>query len=231
MKRSERIHRALERHKGAIFPLMQLNVAPAEVVELDFTSGNQALQYLDISDTSQFVRYMDEWLENYARVGIGGYGEDRLIYRRSSLFDGEKEPRSVHLGVDIWVPAGTDVYTPLDSVVHSFRNNDRFGDYGGTIILEHQLDDVHFYTLYGHLGVASLDGMKKGREIAGGTPFATIGAPEENGHWPPHLHFQLISDMLGKEGDFFGVAPPSEKEYFMELCPDPRWILKLHDKR
>ncbi|MFO8236089.1 MAG: peptidoglycan DD-metalloendopeptidase family protein, partial [Bacteroidales bacterium] len=124
-------------------------------------------------------------------------------------------------------PAGLKVYAPLASKVHSFNYNDNFGDYGGTIILEHELEGIHFYTLYGHLSKKSLDSLYEDKQIKQGEAFAQIGEPEENGQWPPHLHFQLITDMLDKKGDFYGVAPPSEKEYYMNLCLDPKWILKL----
>ncbi|HKL38929.1 MAG TPA: peptidoglycan DD-metalloendopeptidase family protein, partial [Bacteroidales bacterium] len=210
-----------------ISPLMKLDVSQEDIVEMDFTENNSLLKDLDVSNTDEFNRYIEQQLDNFKRIGIGGYGEDRFIYRRSTLFDGEKEPRSIHLGIDIWVPAGTEVYAPLDTKVHSFQYNGQYGDYGGTIILEHRLEEVVFYTLYGHLSAGSLEGLSKGRAISKGTAFATIGAPEENGQWPPHLHFQLITDMLGMEGDFYGVAPPSEKEYFMDLCPDPRLLLVL----
>src|SRR6056297_222755 len=116
MEKSQKIREALEKHHGEIAPLMRLDVRPEDVVELDFTKNNVSLKDLDISNTDQFVRFMDNWLEGYARVGIGGYGEDRFIYQRSPLFEGEKEPRSIHLGIDIWVPAGTPVYAPLEAV-------------------------------------------------------------------------------------------------------------------
>ena len=227
MKKSQKIRDVLTNHRDDIAPLMKLDVSQEAIVEMDFTENNGLLKDLDVSNTDEFNRYIEQQLDNFMRIGIGGYGEDRFIYRRSTLFDGEKEPRSIHLGIDIWVPAGTRVYAPLDARVHSFDYNDQFGDYGGTIILEHCLEDVTFYTLYGHLSAGSLDGLSKDQDISKGSAFATIGAPEENGQWPPHLHFQLISDMLGMEGDFYGVAPPSEKEFFMELCPDPRLLLVL----
>jgi len=227
MKKSQKIRDVLTNHRNNIAPLMKLDVSQEDIVEMDFTENNGLLKDLDVSNTDEFNRYIEQQLDNFMRIGIGGYGEDRFIYRRSALFDGEKEPRSIHLGIDIWVPAGTRVYAPLDARVHSFEYNDQFGDYGGTIILEHRLEEVTFYTLYGHLSAGSLDGLSKDQDISKGSAFATIGAQEENGQWPPHLHFQLISDMLGMEGDFYGVAPPSEKEFFMELCPDPRLLLVL----
>jgi hypothetical protein len=33
--------------------------------------------------------------------------------------------------------------------------------------------------------------------------------------------------MLGWKGDFYGVAPVSDKEYYLNLCPDPDKMLKF----
>ncbi len=227
MTKSESVRQALKKHYPDILPVIQIGAKPEDIVNMDFTEQNEDFKKIDISDTDQMSQYMESLLEGYKKTGIGGYGEDRYIYRRSSLFDGEKEPRSIHLGIDVWVPAGTKVYTPLDARVHSFNFNDNYGDYGATIILEHELDGINFYTLYGHLSKSSLDDKNEGKKIKQNDAFATIGNEEENGHWPPHLHFQLITDMLNKKGDFFGVAPPSEKEYYLDLCPDPELILKV----
>src|SRR5690606_28539933 len=136
-----------------------------------------------------------------AKMGAGGYAENRIIYT-SKVFTGNEEPRSLHLGIDVWAPAGTPVMAPLPGRVHSFANNTAYRDYGPTIILEHDLQGQKFYTLYGHLSAASLSGLQKGKFLAAGTEFAAIGAEHENVEWPPHLHFQLITDLLGKEGDF-----------------------------
>jgi len=227
MTHSDRIKDVLNNNYDDIKPVLKPGVSPENIIFLDFTEANRELLDIDLSKTEVFVNYIENLLAKYHKVGIGGYGEDRFIYKRSSLFEGEKEPRSIHLGTDVWVPAGLKVYAPLDSKIHSFKYNDNFGDYGGTIILEHELEGVHFYTLYGHLSKNSLDGLYENKQIKQGEAFAQIGEPAENGQWPPHLHFQLITDMLDKKGDFYGVAPPSEKEYYMNLCLNPKWILRL----
>ena len=56
---------------------------------------------------------------------------------------------------------------------------------------------------------------------------AEFGISMENGHWPPHLHFQLIIDMLHYNGDYPGVCSPSEKEKYLENSPDPELVLQL----
>ncbi|MFW5978518.1 MAG: peptidoglycan DD-metalloendopeptidase family protein [Bacteroidia bacterium] len=227
MEKHEQIADVLKKNRDAISPVVRLGVKPEDIIAMDFSESNEEIKKIDIDDVEGFTEYIESLLDKFEKVGVGGYGEDRSIYRRSSLFDGEGEPRSIHLGLDIWIPAGTKVYAPLDATVHSYAYNDTYGDYGGTIILEHNLEDTTFYTLYGHLSKDSLENMDKDKHIEKGEHFAYIGRVEENGQWPPHLHFQLITDMLDKEGDFYGVAPPSEKEEYMKLCPNPYRILKI----
>lgn len=227
MYKSRQIETVLEKYESTIEPIMKLGIERDDFVEMDFTENNKALQNIDVSNTESFTAYINSVLDNNKKVGIGGYGEDRYIYQRSPLFNSNNKPRTIHLGVDIWVPAGTIIYAPINSWVHSFRDNNKFGDYGATVVLEHHLNEVTFYTLYGHLSRSSLEGMEEGMEILKGDDFAKVGTPEENGQWPPHLHFQLISDMLGWKGDFYGVAPVSDKNYYMNLCPNPEKMLKF----
>jgi murein DD-endopeptidase MepM/ murein hydrolase activator NlpD len=219
------IQEILRKHNQSFYPVIDFQNKQFKV--LDFTEKNKDLDKFDIDDTSAFEKYISGQLNNYEKVGVGGYGEDRIIYRRSSLFDSEKEPRCIHLGIDIWVPEYSPVHAPLDAKIHSFAYNETFGDYGATIILQHELESTVFYTLNGHLSKKSLEGKKEGMRIAKGEVFASVGDPTENGQWPPHLHFQLITDMLGRKGDYFGVAPPSEKERYFELCPDPNLVLNI----
>ena len=137
------------------------------------------------------------------------------------------EPRRLHLGIDIWGKADTPIYSPLIGTVHSFAFNDAYGDYGATLILQHQIDDQIFHTLYGHLSLKSIQDKKEGQTIEGGDWIASFGEPKENGHWPPHLHFQVILDMQGLKGDYPGVCKYSEREKYLANCPDPDFILGM----
>ncbi len=221
------LEQLLHKHQQEFFPVMQWPSLPQQIKLLDFTIKNEALQGLALEDTHLFNAFVEALLEKeQATFGVGGYFENRTIYRRSAHFSGQ-ESRCIHLGVDIWASAFTPVFTPLDSIVHSFKDNSGFGDYGPTIILEHQLGGNHFYSLYGHLSKRSLEGLRVGQLIKKGTAFTELGPAPENGDWPPHLHFQLIADMQGMNGDFPGVAAPSEMEKYRMLCPDPNLILNL----
>ena len=158
---------------------------------------------------------------------MGGYLERRDLYGASAAFDdGVHEPRTVHLGVDIWAPAGAVVSAPLSGEVHSYCDNDGLLDYGGTIIVEHRVGGVPFFTLYGHLSRASLEGLAPGQPVVGGAGIAALGVPSENGGWPSHLHFQIIADMGTHRGDFPGACRASEAEQWRGLCPDPELLLR-----
>ena len=210
--------------------VVPFNPLQDKLFALDLTADNTALTKTIIMDTDAMTAYIAEELKRTGtRYAIGGYNEHRTIYGRSTHFDTEsEEPRRLHLGTDIWGAAGTPVFAPLAGEVHSFRNNAAFGDYGGTIILRHRLGTTEFHTLYGHLSIASLEGLYEGKTITQGTQIATFGEPSENGGWSPHLHFQIIMDMEGMKGDSPGVCRFSERERYLQNCPNPNNILGLH---
>lgn len=197
------------------------------LLQLDFTAANTSLTPEILANTEAFAKYIDHQLGTKYKYGIGGYAEHRTIYSRSSKFDGDEEPRRLHLGIDIWGSVGTPVFAPLGGYVHSFSFNDFFGDYGATIILHHQLEGASFNTLYGHLSLGDLDGLREGQYITRGVEFAHFGPPKENGYWPPHLHFQIIAEMHEKKGDYCGVCKYSERDKYLENCPDPDLILGI----
>lgn len=219
----------LARHRGDFASVLpSYPFGSTRVATLDFTAANPQLAHPELlRDTRAFDAVVAGMLASqHAAVGIGGYLENRVIYRRSPHFDAATEPRSLHLGVDAWVPAGTPVAAPLAATVHSLADNNNFGDYGPTVILQHELEGTIFLSLYGHLTRTDLPGLRAGQALAAGQVFAHVGPHPENGDWPPHLHFQLIADLQGCRGDFPGVAAPSERAYWAALCPDPMLVLK-----
>lgn len=194
---------------------------------LNFTEANEALAKVDLSDTAKFNAFVFGQMETAnKKYGIGGYFEKRAIYRRSEVFATESSNfRNIHLGVDIWAAAGSPVYAPLVGKIHSFQDNQGFGNYGPTLILSHQLGEKTLYSLYGHLSRASLSSFEVGREVRAGERICEIGPFPENGDWPPHLHFQLMWDMGTYWGDYPGVAAEQDLDYFRENCPDPNLLL------
>ncbi|RZK41618.1 MAG: peptidase M23 [Pedobacter sp.] len=216
----------LSRPNSKIEPVVEFNSSADKLLRFDFTANNKALTSELLSNTDLFSQWVNKELDgNQAKYGIGGYGEHRTIYSRSGHFDAQDEPRRLHLGIDIWGSAGTPIYNFYNAKVHSFRFNDHFGDYGATIILEYDLDGLALFALYGHLDRASLEGMEEGQHVTAGKQFAHFGVKEDNGYWPPHLHFQLMFDMEGLKGDYPGVCRFSQRARYLENCPDPALFL------
>lgn len=161
-----------------------------------------------------------------AEVSWGRYNEERFIYQETEHF-ADRQQNTLHLGVDLGVPAGVAVQSPLNAVIYSVKNNDHQGDYGPTVILQHHTEQGIFYTLYGHLGQDCLS-LTVGQTLQAGEVFAHIGTPQENGGWPPHLHFQIVIDLEGKIGDYPGVVDPQNAEHFLRNCPNPNHILRVN---
>jgi len=227
----------LEKHAHQFHQVVPYNEKTDRVVALNLSKTNQAFTEAIYNSTGTFTNYIDQLRKDSgATYLIGGYREHREMYRRSKLFDKSlatevetnDEPRSLHLGTDIWGAIGTTIYAPLGGMVHSFAFNNNYGDYGATIILQHQLNTTNFYILYGHLSLRDIEGLRKGKFISRGEPFAHFGPPEENGNWPAHLHFQLIIDMSNYEGDYPGVCKLSEAARYLQNSPDPDLILRMN---
>ena len=159
------------------------------------------------------------------KYGFGKWGEIREIYINElfdSIAEDSNEKRNIHMGVDVFCQSGEDIYTPLDARIHIKSNNKNELDYGPMLILEHKNHEGGlFYTLYGHLSLHSIANIEEDQIVKAGQKIAKVGAPPENGNWPPHLHFQLILDLFDLGADFPGVALSSEKEMWLTLSPCP----------
>ena len=234
---TEAVVRWLENNADKLGRVVEPDLRTASKVIFDLSIGSRELGNMaELSNVEEFTRLLfDRMRAAGSSVGIGRYNEARPIYTgdqyRIAGNDGP-EWRTVHIGLDIFMEVGAPVLAPLDGVVHSFRNNDTPLDYGPTIILQHTIpfpagERLTFYTLYGHLSEGSLAGLYHGKPIAQGTPFASIGSYEVNGGWPPHLHFQIITDLLDSEGEFPGVAQPDWRETWLSLSPDPNVITRI----
>ncbi len=222
-------------HSAASVLDMDLRAAPSVV--FDFSVGSTFFG-ADPSAADPAVvtdKIFAELKRAGASVGIGRYGEARAIYT-SKLFGSSENPtderRTIHLGIDLHVAPGSAVRAPLDAVVHAMANNAAPLDYGPVVILRHSYPNYkgeaqEFFTLYGHLTTQTLAGLRVGQKIARGEKFAEVGATPENGGWAPHLHFQIITDLLDYGTDFPGVARASERRVWTSLSPDPNLLLGI----
>lgn len=224
------LEQLLEKISSTTHPVVPFNPVNDKLLLLDFTAANTEISADALNDIDAFMHYINGKLEQAgATYGIGGYAEHRTVYGGSKVFDAKNgdEPRRFHLGIDVWGKPHTKVMAPLDGIVHSFAFNNGFGDYGATIILSHNVDGQAFHTLYGHLSMNSLKNLEEGQTIRKGDIFAEFGIPVENGHWPPHLHLQIIEDLEGWHGDYPGVCAFSDRDRYLANCPDPDLMMNM----
>jgi murein DD-endopeptidase MepM/ murein hydrolase activator NlpD len=200
----------------------------SKYVPLDLSVNNTKLMSQGFKNPDDYNDFIFQMMSDLGgQVGYGGYFEERRWYQQSAVFDDGSEPRDIHLGLDLWVPDGTEIVAPLDGKVKYIKNNNNFLDYGPTIILEHSIENITFYSLYGHLSVSSLEFLKEGQTVKQGQTIAWVGSSPTNGQWPAHLHLQLMLDLLGIVGDFPGVSEKSKMEMYREICPNPELLLGL----
>ena len=145
--------------------------APEFIQILGESFRNQKSMVIDLSQSSEMTLDLEgkdvweqqEYIENFldkndALFGIGKYGECRSCYSTDSFLQqvsGSSEMRTIHLGVDLFVPNKTPIHAPLDGVVVISQDNAGDLDYGPTIILEHHPEPgPEFYTLFGHLSLS-----------------------------------------------------------------------------
>ena len=189
-------------------------------------------------------RPLDRWVEDEiaragATVGVGRYGEARLLYDDPAFHeignDGP-EARTIHLGLDLFAPPGTPVRSPLPGTVVSVADNAHPRDYGPTVILRHTAaDGTAFHTLFGHLDHPTLEHLVPGRQVGAGEVIGWLGDAAVNGGWPPHLHFQVIAlDPLydggtpaSAHGNFPGVALHRTRTVWESVLPDPSALAGL----
>src|ERR1700730_10872506 len=234
---SEKMQRWLGKNGQNAASLFDDDLRTAPSIVLDLSVGSEFLGADPYkSETPALTRKISDLLEEAkVSIGVGRYDEARLLYT-SPLFGADANPleerRTIHLGMDLFAAPGTSVHAPLDSAIHTLANNAASLDYGPVVILQHEADDAGaFFTLYGHLDTESLARLKIGQRIARGQKFASIGTSAENGGWPPHLHFQIILDLLDLDANFPGVAHASQRAAWTSLSPDPNLLVGIPKAR
>lgn len=220
--------------KSNAFELSQLfptvNRTKAHALDLSVSSkwlGHQQ----DFEDLAYFDFRIKRLLaEHPTCIPAGGYLEPRAVYT-SPEYDRAgnhgRESRTIHLGLDFWLPENTAVHTVLDGEVVIVENDAGYKEYGGLVVLKHQTKVFEFYTLYGHLSVQSVTNLKLGQKLKKGDRIGYLGNITENGNWSPHLHFQVMLSLLGNKTDFPGVAYYRELDTWKSICPDPNKLFKL----
>ena len=183
------------------------------------------------------VAYWD-WMQREmaahdAVVAIGRYGEDRNVYAGDQFTTDAPETRSVHTGIDLFVADGTPVHSMLPGTVETVVDNDLPFDYGPTVIVRHDAGDAGpFWVLYGHLSRRTLSTVRPGQRVEAGEVIAFVGDHTVNGGWAPHVHIQIMTDLMadpdvGPDGNFEGAGEPSRMSVWRQIVPDADLLLRF----
>jgi 4-aminobutyrate aminotransferase-like enzyme/Ser/Thr protein kinase RdoA (MazF antagonist) len=230
---AEKIRSWLAENSHSTAPVIRANLREGKCLVLDLSVGSPFVgaDPASAAESAMTAKIHAATRAANAAVAVGRYNEPRSVYT-SPLFAASPNPtaerRTIHLGIDLFADPGTPVSAPFDATIHAFADNSAPLDYGPVVILKHRAaDGLDFFSLFGHLSRESLSQLRVGGCVARGQAFARIGAVSENGGWTPHLHFQVILDLLDLATDFPGVAFASQRDLFTSLSPDPNLILGI----
>ena len=207
-----------------ISPLFRDNLKGAPYI-FDFSSNNpKTMAY----DTKNFARFQEQIFAELeaagAKWGIGKYLEERknLLIEFPQMIE---EKRYYHAGLDIVVPGGWTLYAPLDGIVYRTGFDEGQGNYGGCIIIKHEVLSNSFYSLYGHL--VSGFKVKEGEKIKQGEPFGETGSYKDSGGWFTHTHLQILTERAVQEGRALqGYVTLEDLENIEAIFPSPYLLFR-----
>jgi len=234
---SARVRDWLRANTDSLAPVLDVDLRSEPCAVLDLSVGSPLVSGDSLENMEPFLtrRIATVMQADGVRIAVGRYDEARLLNTAPYFATGPEpadEWRTIHIGLDLFADAGTAIHAPLDGTVHAFADNRTHQDYGPVVVLRHATDDgIAFFTLYGHLSRESLEGLSVGQPIARGQRFATLGAPDVNGGWTPHLHLQIITDTLGLDTDFPGIVRASQRSVWRSLSPNPNLIVGIPSSR
>ena len=230
---AEHLRKNISQHHRVLATAAPIEMAA--VLDLSFSSTTGGDNPLEFEATEAAHRIAKEMQRAGSEVAIGRYAEPRPIYTDAAFgkdaLTGNR--RTVHLGIDLFAPAHTEVMAPIAGHVHCTDVCEAHLDYGGLVILRHQLPDgTVFGSLYGHLDPESIAELCPGQTIDAGETFAQLGDAHTNGGWPPHLHLQLLAADPADLPDVpRGVADPDDLIDHLLIYPDPSSLLGIPDSR
>jgi 4-aminobutyrate aminotransferase-like enzyme len=223
---ARRIREWLSANRRNLAPLMRPHPARQAKHVLNLGSLDEPLAAASAAQDNDGAEraYAELVREHGFTLGLGPWGERRIIYTapffESVLAEGKR--RNVHLGLDIFAPAGTEMFTPLAATVVAATINPEPQDYGGLILLEHEPEPgLRFWTLWGHLDHASARERRIGERLEAGAFVARLGDYAENGGWAPHVHLQLITVPYEDASIVPGVGEEDFIPIWEDLYPRP----------
>ena len=164
----------------------------------NLSSSNPASGQYDTLNFEVFQQQIFTELQKAgAKWGVAPYLEERSLIL-AQFPQMVQEERFFHMGLDIIVPAGFQLFAPLEGEVFDAGIDGGQGNYGGYVILKHEENGARFYSFYGHLDSASLP--EKGATVKAKEAFAKIGEKTDSGGWFTHVHLQILTEKAVQKG-------------------------------
>ncbi len=236
MEGAGEVRRWMATHAHTFEPIVRPH--PARLTTAQVPYGD-AQHYMTIESAAQQPLKATAWWESYCathrvQLGLGAWGEKRTVYTsaafESRFISGKR--RMHHLGIDLFMPAGTAVHTPLAATVRSVQIEPDPLDYGGLITLLHEPKGCPpFVTLWGHMSHEAVARLKPGQPLAAGEVVGYMGEITENGGWTPHLHFQVSTDITLAAAEILGVGEAEYLGVWADLFPDPTSLAGIPAER
>ncbi|MGV2099952.1 aminotransferase class III-fold pyridoxal phosphate-dependent enzyme [Rhizobium sp. 21-4511-3d] len=208
--------------------------AAAQMTKAIVPYGDPA-HVMTVASAEQRPEEATKWWDDFSArhkvtLGIGPWGEARTVYTdkafESRFIEGKR--RIHHLGVDLFMPAQTPLFTPLAATVKSVEVEREPLGYGGLVLLEHRPEGCPpFNTLWGHMAHEALERLKPGDRLEAGDLVGYMGGIGENGGWTPHLHFQVSSDTELTAAEIIGVGEAAYLDVWEDLFPDVAALTKI----
>ncbi|HNP86378.1 MAG TPA: aminotransferase [Kouleothrix sp.] len=200
-----RLQAWLGTHQAQLHPVVDRSLL-ADAPVLDLSTSSPALRDGVWEEPAAMRAALTHQLAG--RAGLGRYAETRLHH---SAPGSAAEPATLHLGADVFVPAGTPVYAPLDGTVVRAAEHE--------LLLRHApAPGLVFFTRYaGIIPAAGLTDMNAGQALGVVAPTA------DSAPLPPHLHVQLGTELV--HGALPSLGHASARAAWLALCPNPSALL------
>lgn len=208
------------------FGYLNLDAVARQWLQAQGVSESDPNPLLDPSVCEGMIRSVHEELG--LDFSYGGWMEDRQTLWRGSYLD--REQTYVHLGLDVNVPAGTEVATDVEGdVVSVLSDVPEEGGWGTRIVIQPVIGSEML--VYAHLDPAVR--CRVGDHLIPGDAFARVGAAPFNGGWFSHLHVQCVDAAYFAQTEaqgllaFDGYGRAQDRGELSHLFGDPMRFLSL----
>lgn len=173
-------------YKNKLLNILKDKASPADVLYPDTDILERKIKELGLTDS-----------ENHPNNSIGNWQKPVEYQRISSPYGWRIHPidktKKFHAGVDLKIPQGTQVKTPMDGTVEFAGEQ---GGYGYVVIINHgTINGKNIKTKYAHLSkriVNKNEFIKAGSNVGlSGGRKNTPGAGRSTGE---HLHFEVLEN-------------------------------------